>query len=101
MFPILASLIIFTTMTATAQESPGYTICKNNNIVRSIRVEKDSATNEFITLYTKSGKDKEVGRAKWKPSAEKFQSNIKSNLEKAGWKCRDTAQYQITNSNGE
>lgn len=98
MFQVLSALIFSTTFTAIAQETPGYTLCKNNSIVRSIRVEKDPSTDEFITLYTKSGKDKEVGRATWRASAEKFQTNIKSNLEKAGWDCRSVANYQVTNS---
>ena len=81
-----------------AQESPGYTICKNRKIVRTIRVEKDASTDQFVTYYTKSGKDKEVGRARWKPSAEKFQTNIQSNLEKAGWKCQNVQDYAVTSS---
>ena len=98
MIQFLVPLILSTVPGTYAQESPGYTICKNKSIVRTIRVEKVSGTDDYITLYTKFGKDKEVGRAKWKPSAENIQINIKSNLEKAGWTCRDAKDFKVTGS---
>lgn len=70
-----------------------YVLCKNKSIIRSIRVEWVEDEKSCITTYTKFGKDREVGRAQNKVSCMTVIDNIQSNLEKAGWKCRDVSNH--------
>jgi hypothetical protein len=75
---------------ASIQESESLVVCKNNRVVRTIRVnnEKDGSCR---TIYTKFGVDRVVGNAKYKTSCLQFLNNIKTNLEGASWSCREVA----------
>lgn len=71
-----------------------YVICKNQKIVRTIRVE--CVGNECDTIYTKDGADKVEGSNNNVMGGQKILGNIQANLEKAAWKCNDvTANAKI------
>jgi hypothetical protein len=74
-----------------------YVICRNQKIVRTIRVEcqQNGACN---TIYNKDGADKAEGSKINVTASQKILGNIKGNLEKASWKCDDvTANAKIDN----
>jgi hypothetical protein len=78
-------------------EKPGtYYLCKLNNVVRTIRVVDKNGVCE--TTYTKDGIDKVVGRSGTSDRCFRVISNIKTNLEKASWKCRDISQARVSSS---
>lgn len=84
-----------------ATESSGkdttYLICKNNNVVRTVRVHK-KANGGCETTYTKDGVDQSVG-ASWTVSrCSKVLGNIRTNLEKANWKCKDISEARVSSS---
>ena len=80
---------MFASFMAFAETKPSaYVICKNNSQVRTIRIVVDDK-NICHTIYTKLGVDKNVGGGKNKMSCSQFLDNIKVNLEKSNWKCRD------------
>jgi hypothetical protein len=66
-----------------------YVLCRNQKDVRTIRVEKNKSSNIWVAYYTKLGVDKEVARAQTLDSCTKVVENIKDNLTKANWKCKD------------
>jgi|SRR6185312_8798468 len=74
-----------------------YYLCKLNNVVRTMRVnaEKDGACE---ATYTKEGVDKVVGKSATIARCFKVISNIKENLEKATWKCKDISQARVSSS---
>jgi hypothetical protein len=76
-----------------------YVMCKNQKNVRTIRVENEKDENLCVTFYTKAGVDREVGRAQSRASCEKIVENIRKNLEKANWKCRDLEKVTTTTYN--
>jgi len=75
-----------------------YWICKNKKEVRTIRVQIDAETNLCATLYSKLGSEKVVGSGKMHDSCMSFLSNIKDNLEKSNWSCRDISSTKITST---
>lgn len=69
-----------------------YVLCRNQKDVRTIRIEKNKSSNSWVAYYTKLGIDKEVARAQTLDSCTKVVENIKENLTKANWKCKDFRQ---------
>lgn len=65
-----------------------YVLCKNQKIVRTLRIEKESGKCQ--TVYTKNGQDQVIGSGLNPNSCQKFLTDVQGNLEKAGWKCRET-----------
>lgn len=71
-----------------------YVICRNQKIVRTIRVE--CLGSECDTIYTKDGTDRVEGSNNNVFGGQKILGNIQANLEKASWKCNDvTANAKI------
>lgn len=80
---------------AVEVENKSYWICKNQKQVRTIRVHvKDGVCS---TYYSKNGEEKVVGSGRNVGSCENFLANIKGNLEKSNWTCRDISSTRITN----
>lgn len=82
-------------------QANSFIICKNQKNVRTIRVEKDQADNQCVAVYTKAGIDREVGRAQTVNSCFKIIENIKSNLEKADWKCKEHEKVSTTSGDSK
>lgn len=79
---------------AAVKENKAFVLCKNNNIVRTIRVSENNDGCE--TVYTKAGVDRVVGSGRHTQSCLQFQNNIKNNLEEAAWTCREVAKSKVT-----
>ncbi len=77
-----------------------FVMCRNQKVIRTIRINQvqDDSTKKpiCVTTYTKSGVDKEVGRASNYNSCEKILGNIKANLETANWKCKAVGNATFT-----
>jgi hypothetical protein len=78
-------------------ENKSYWICKNQKQVRTIRVHVDQA-GVCSTYYSKQGEEKVVGSGRNHESCGNFLNNIKTNLEKSSWTCRDITPSRITAS---
>ena len=90
-------ILYFSVLSAQAavSETPyAHVICKNQKIVRTIRVEKGAGKCE--TLYTKNGQDQVIATGINPPSCKKFLTDVQENLTKAGWKCRETKQAIVS-----
>lgn len=83
---------------AAIQNSPNYVLCRNQKNVRTIHVEKVDEEKQCVTKYTKAGIDHEVGRAQHIQSCVKVMDNIKANLEKAQWKCKEVGNVSVTSA---
>ena len=96
LFALTALFITFTGVNTFAEdgEVKQYVICKNQKIVRTIRVECQKG--ECDTIYTKDGTDRVEGSNNNVLGGQKILGNIQANLEKAAWKCNDvTANAKI------
>ncbi len=74
-----------------------YLLCKNQKEVRTIRVHISDA-GVCSTFYSKLGSEKVVGSGKNHESCINFMANIRTNLEKSNWTCRDISATRITAS---
>lgn len=79
--------------TTRALEPESFTLCRLNNIARSIRVERED--EQCFTLYTRAGVDRVVGRGRHSASCEGILDNIRGNLEAAAWDCRDVQHARV------
>ena len=66
-----------------------HNICSSKLEYRSIRIQKNKS-NTCDTVYTKKGKDSRIGGGQFMLSCERIFKNVVSNLNKAGWDCKDT-----------
>ena len=89
-----SSLVVIAAISELKHEK--YVMCKNQKVVRTLRVvKKEENGNTCETLYTKAGVDRVVGRSKTLLGCDDFLNNVKGNLEKAAWKCKDISKAQI------
>jgi hypothetical protein len=77
-------------------DKASYLICKNNSVVRTIRVEKKG--HGCKTTYTKDGVDNVVGRSGSETLCYEVFDRIRDNLEKASWKCKDITESRVSTS---
>ena len=76
---------------------PQYILCRNKKIVRTLRtIPPASEGANCSSIYTKNGVDKEVGSGRSYASCVNIVENIKTNLEKAGWTCKDISSSKIS-----
>ncbi len=78
-------------------QNKAYWLCKNRKEVRTIRVHIGT-DGICTTFYSKAGSEKSVGSGKSHESCINFLNNIKTNLEKSSWSCRDISSTRITAS---
>lgn len=76
-------------------DEPQFVMCKNKDIVRTMRVIKKS-NGGCSTVYTKEGVDDQVAESWSVERCEKVLSNIQENLEKAGWKCKSISESRVS-----
>ncbi len=84
--------------TSTAKDAT-YLICKNKAVVRTLRVSKKS-NGGCMATYTKDGVDQVVGQSWATERCSKVIGNIRENLEKAHWKCKDISEARVSSSEG-
>ncbi len=97
-FIALSSLIVIglSFIEALAEDGPRYVLCRNGGMVRTIRIVQKP--QGCVVIYTKSGTDRVVGSGQYLLSCSGVLNNIKTNLEKAWWKCRDISQSEVVQS---
>lgn len=78
-------------------DNEAYWLCKNKGEVRTIRVHINTE-GICTTFYSKSGSEKPVGSGRNQDACMNFLNNIKTNLEKSSWNCRDITDTKITAS---
>ena len=88
---ILTLILSPLTLEADSEKILSYFMCKNAEIVRTIRVIETSSKG-CQTLYTKAGEDRVVGWGQSLYSCNKIRDNIKGNLEEYDWQCKDVSQ---------
>jgi hypothetical protein len=84
---------------AFADDKPAFVLCRNQKNVRTVRVDK--VGDIYVTTYTRLGIDKEVGRGRIYGSCLKIMDNIKVNLEKSNWKCKELNNVSFTSTLGQ
>ncbi len=82
---------------AQTQKEITYLICKHQSAVRTLRVQNRDNGSCFTT-YTKSGVDQIVSSSKENQTCFKVLSNIRENLEKASWKCKDISEARVSSA---
>lgn len=75
-------------------KAANYVLCRLGPSVRTIRLVNVPEKGCRV-LYTKEGTDKDVGGGKNLVSCHTILNNIRANLEKAAWKCRDISNATI------
>lgn len=73
-----------------------YMMCKNGEVVRTIRIEKNKGICH--TTYTKEGVGITVGKSGAESGCRRVFERIRGNLEKANWKCKDITQSRVSSS---
>ena len=100
----MVSVLFLNVASATEEvvevDNKAYFLCKNKAEVRTIRVQIDEH-GICSTHYSKQGSEKNVGSGKNHESCMNFMNNIKTNLEKSNWACRDISASRITASVSE
>ncbi len=88
--------LFFLLLTCISQaKTLDYVMCKNRDIVRTIRIEWSEDQEKCLTKYTKAGVDRVVGTGVNTESCKAFLDNVKGNLEEASWRCRDISSNAI------
>jgi hypothetical protein len=77
-----------------------YLICKNKAVVRTLRVSTQ-VKGGCVATYTKNGIDQVVGHSWTTERCAKVIANIRENLEKANWKCKDISEARVSSSESE
>jgi hypothetical protein len=81
----------------TGEKEATYLICKNKASVRTLRVQTRKNGSCFTT-YTKNGVDQVVSNTSDHGRCSKVMSNIRENLEKGNWKCKDISEARVSSS---
>ncbi|MCX7979114.1 MAG: hypothetical protein N2578_08930 [Bdellovibrionaceae bacterium] len=69
-----------------------FVICKKDKEVRTIRIEKRRDTGKYLTIYTKSAQDQEIGSGYNPASSLEVMESVQNTLVAAGWSCRKAAE---------
>lgn len=85
--------------TNSSEDKSTYVMCKNGNVVRTIRIElKGQSCRAF---YTKQGVDKEVGKSATPAVCHQVTDRIRKNLEASSWKCKDISHARVSSSRAD
>ncbi len=74
---------------------PTYILCRNKKSVRTVRVQ-ESDEGPCSTLYTKFGAEQTVASSRSTAACMMVLKNIRTNLEKAAWTCKDISRSKIS-----
>ena len=81
----------------TPEKEISYLICKNKSDVRTLRIQKHK-NGSCSTTYTKNGVDKIVSNTMETQRCANVLLNIRVNLEKASYKCKDISEARVSTS---
>lgn len=84
---------------ASEGKKASYIICKHAKDVRTVQVvpKKDEGCT---VSYTKAGVEGVVADSKWKGRCFDVLHNVQTNLEKAGWSCKDISDARVSSVEG-
>lgn len=97
--PVFAEPPVEAGVQAIAESKSNYLMCKNSNVVRTLRIER--VGRSCRTTYTKDGVDAVVGKSGDPGLCREVFEKIRENLEKASWKCKDISQSRVSTSSVE
>lgn len=96
----LAALLFTLQFAQAADAKPlAFIICKLKGNVRTVKINLDDK-GMCTTVYSKHGVEKEIGSGRNQGSCKNFLDNVRTNLEKSNWKCREVAADSVTESGG-
>lgn len=86
---ILSAAFLFSinAISQTERSPKMFVICKLGANVRTIQV--NDLNGSFETVYSKGGESKVIGSGKNYESCLRFLENVKTNLEKSNWACKE------------
>lgn len=93
-----ALILISSSISAVAEVSmPKLSVmCRHGKEVRTLRIEKDPKGG-CITIYTKFGKDQNIGKAQNPQSCVDILKRVETTLTNADWKCREVQESRVSN----
>lgn len=71
-----------------------YLLCRRETQVRTVRVTQKGS--RCTATYTKAGVDEVVGNSSSQAKCYQVLNNIKINLEKGNWKCKDISESRVS-----
>lgn len=98
MIKATALLLVLSSISVAAEVSiPKLSImCRKSKEVRTLRIEKgDGGT--CLTIYTKYGKDQNIGKAQNPQSCKDILKRVEATLTAADWKCREVQESRVSN----
>lgn len=81
-------------------DDKSYFMCRLDGEVRTIRMMKRIDGSCFVN-YTKKGIDQKISESKSALVCPDVFQRIKSNLEQAGWHCKNISSSKVTNSSSQ
>ena len=94
-FILLSTTFAFAQFETSYEKFEDYVLCKNAKHVRTLRINREAENGHCKTLYTKAGVDRVVGQGQSIYTCQHFLKNVRTNLEKAQWKCEEINQVRI------
>ena len=95
----LSVIIVMAGLQVHAEASHGVdlsVLCKLRKEVRTLRIEKLS-DGKCKTIYTKLGKDQDIGSAQSENSCTNILQKVRVNLEASAWKFREVKDSRVSN----
>lgn len=80
--------------TAPVSGKSKYVICRNDKVVRTIRV--DTSSSKCKAIYSKDGKEDIVAKSGTLEKCFEVADQIRTNLEKSVWKCKDVQEDRVS-----
>lgn len=81
----------------TPEKEVSYIICKSRKDVRTVRIQK-RRNGTCFTTYTKNGIDQIVSNTSDYARCSHVLTNIRQNLEKATFRCKDISEARVSSS---
>lgn len=93
----MAFFMLFSLEAFAESKAEVFVICKLRSHVRTIAVHKKSSGG-YETIYSKFGQPRVIGSGIMLDSNKGFLNNVKTNLEKSNWNCREVGDASVENT---
>ncbi len=80
---------------AHGQNSDRMLMCRNRSEVRTLRTKLENDRASCRTIYSKAGIETVIAQGQYLVSCIRVFSNVRKNLEAAGWHCRDINRFEV------